>query len=323
MRSKTPTERMTPVAMRFQTRDGEILQTIYDFDGVVAKRQLKYLFWPETTERAMEKRLSLLHHNGYLNWPSRGQWRSEPIPEPICWLGWKGMLWLSGQHGLHLNLTGEPNESRLRRLEQDLRRAGLRWVREPHWSQLTHDLAILDIRLAVMTAIDEQRHLSLAQWIPEGVFASDPDGVTYTLKSPHRKEQRLNRHVRPDSYFVVCDRQRAEREEPAQARFLLELDNASHAATSFGQEKVAPGIAYLKSQAYRQRFGDNSGRWLVVTTGSQRRLDSLIHQTHQVAGQEAHLFWFTTFAEVEQHNILSSKIWHRTGAEEPLPLFDR
>ncbi len=322
MRSQTLNEPMTPVAMRFQARDGEILQSIYDFDGVVAKRHLKSLFWPKATERAMEKRLSLLYHNGYLDWPSRDQWRREPIPESICWLGWKGIVWLSGQRGLHLNETRAPNESQLHRLERDLRSEGIRWVREPRWSQLTHDLAILDIRLAVMAAIGEQRHLSLAQWISEGVFASAPDVVTFIQQSQTGKERQQRRPIRPDGYFVIHDQQRAEQGEPAQARFLLELDNASHDVTSFGREKVTPGIAYLKSQAYRERFGDGSGRWLVVTTGGKRRLDNLMRQTEQVAGRDAHLFWFTTLSEVERGNILLSKIWHRMGAAEAVPLFE-
>ena len=36
----------------------------------------------------------------------------------------------------------------------------------------------------------------------------------------------------------------------------------------FGEEKVLPGIAYVRSEVYAQRFGDKSGRWLVVTTDS-------------------------------------------------------
>jgi len=54
--------------MRFQDRDGAILQAIHENDGVLARRHLKALFWPKVTKQAMEQRLSLLYHNGYLNW---------------------------------------------------------------------------------------------------------------------------------------------------------------------------------------------------------------------------------------------------------------
>ena len=59
--------------MRFQDRDFEIIQTIYNNDGVLAKRQLHQLFWPGNSIRAMEKRLSKLNHGEYLAWPSRDQ----------------------------------------------------------------------------------------------------------------------------------------------------------------------------------------------------------------------------------------------------------
>ena len=67
---QAPTRQITSqsTGMRFQERDGEILQAIYERDGVMAKRQLKTLFWPEKTDRAMEKRLTKLYRLGYLDW---------------------------------------------------------------------------------------------------------------------------------------------------------------------------------------------------------------------------------------------------------------
>ena len=58
-----------PPGMRFQARDEIILHTIYEVGGVVAKRQIKEMFWPNKTWRAMEKRLSKLYHNGFIDWP--------------------------------------------------------------------------------------------------------------------------------------------------------------------------------------------------------------------------------------------------------------
>jgi hypothetical protein len=48
------------LGLRFQPRDEEILNMIYEYGGVVAKRQLKEVFWPNKTDRAMEKRLAKL-----------------------------------------------------------------------------------------------------------------------------------------------------------------------------------------------------------------------------------------------------------------------
>lgn len=310
----------TPPPMRFQARDGRILRTIYDYDGVVAKRQLKRLFWAGKSDRAMEKRLSLLYHNGYLNWPDMGQWRSQPIPEPVCWLGWKGALWLAGQRGLNVQPPGKTNENQLRKLERALRDGGLRWVREPRWSQLPHDLAIIDVRLRLVEAIGELPHLTLERWVPEGSFSASMDVVEYTTNGRNGRGRRRKRGVRPDGYFIVRDSLRADRGQPARARFLLEVDNATHDLPSFGREKILPGVAYLKDPAYQARFGASSGRWLVVTLGTKRRMHNLLAKAEEVAGEEAGLFWFATFDELEARQPLTAPVWHQAGRDEPFAL---
>ena len=323
MRTQRPKYRRaeSPPPMRFQARDGQIIETIYEFDGVMAKRQLKRLFWAGSSERAMEKRLSLLYHNGYLDWPGMGQWRSEPIPEPVCWLGWKGALWLAGQRGASVEPPEKLNESQLRRLERALREAGLRWVREPRWSQLPHDLAINDVRIELVSALDELPQLTLERWVTEGAFAAEMDVVAYTINGQSGGARPRKRGVRPDGYFVIYDRERAARGQPARARFLLEVDNTTHDLASFGREKVLPGIAYLKDPAYELRFGVNAGRWLVVTLGTERRLRSLMDRARQVGGADAGLFWFTTFRELAAANPLCAPIWRQAGRDEPFALF--
>ena len=69
---------------------------------------------------------------------------------------------------------------------------------------------------------------------------------------------------------MIMDKQRLAQGLLARARFLVELDNATHPNNRFGREKVVPGLAYIKSPEYKARFGDNSGRWLVATTGKVR-----------------------------------------------------
>ena len=59
--------------MKFQHRDGEILKTIFENDGVLGKRHLKDLYWPSCSWRAMERRLSKLFNADYLSWPSIDQ----------------------------------------------------------------------------------------------------------------------------------------------------------------------------------------------------------------------------------------------------------
>src|SRR5258706_8618065 len=60
-----------PPGIRFQLRDEDILEAIYGYRVGFAKRQLKEMFWPEKSWGAIEKRLSKLYHNGYLNSPNQ------------------------------------------------------------------------------------------------------------------------------------------------------------------------------------------------------------------------------------------------------------
>ncbi len=134
------------------------------------------------------------------------------------------------------------------------------------------------------------------------------------------------RHVRkkviPDGYFAIdiLDGRYRIRGDATRARFLLEVDMASHDNPSFGKEKVLPGIAYILSSAFRKRFGDNSGRWLIITTG-ERRLLNLKRQVEAEAGEGASIFYFTTFDQVRPETILSAPIWHRGGDSDQHKLF--
>jgi len=166
--------------MRFQERDSQIIATIYKYDGVLARRQLKAIFWPQATAQAMERRLSLLHHNGYLDWPSKEHRRVHPISEPIVWLGWRGISHLVGRMNLRIEAPENHGENQLRKYARRLREAGIRWQREPRWSQLAHDIAANDFRLAVEQAVTQWPSLELESWMPEGEFLRDTDRIEFS-----------------------------------------------------------------------------------------------------------------------------------------------
>jgi hypothetical protein len=305
---------------RFQERDGEILRAIYTYDGVLAKRHVKKMFWPDASERAMEMRLALLNQNNYLSWPSLEQWRTKPIPEAVYWLGWHGAHWIGSNHKLEVKLSSVPSETQLRRLFSELRQHGIRWLREPRWSQLAHDLAVVDVRLAVEKAARETASLVLEEWIPEGAFLSKMDEVVYNTQNRNRTVKQVKRGVRPDGYCVIVDRKRQSQGLPARARLLLELDMATHDTESFLREKVSAGVAYIRSEAYKTRFGHNSGRWLVVTTGAAR-LKHLMQQTERAARESASIFFFTTLDRIQTANVLTSPIWWQVEQDKPAALF--
>jgi hypothetical protein len=305
--------------MRFQERDGSILAITYEYDGVLARRHLKRMFWPNATLRAALKRLAKLVNDGYLAKPTTHQRRTQPIPEPIYWLDWKGIVWVAGQHNVAVNPPTNTGENQMRKLAKQLRAQGIRWLREPRWIQLAHDLAVVDFRLAVQQAVSLLPALSLEEWRHESEFRSIGETVEYKIKGTDGAMKQVRKRVYPDSYFVIVDTQRLAQGLLARARFLLELDNATHPNNRFGREKVAPGLAYIGSPEYEARFGDNSGRWLVVTTG-RVRMRNLMRQTQQVAGAGASIFLFTTFDKLGAGNILTEPVWWQVGREEPIPL---
>ena len=309
------------IIMRFQERDGTLLQAIHDNDGFLTRRHIGSLFWNNKTIRPMERRLSKLHHAEYINWPSTIQRKTKPIPEPICWLGWKGILYIAGKSGVEIEPPTQVNENQLRLLQERLRKIGIRWAREPRWQQLEHDIAVTDFRYAVERSVCELTSLTLEGWIPEGVFRSNMDKVDFRFFNREGKSRNRSKGVCPDGYFVIIDEERKAQGKPCRARFLLELDMATHDNPSFGIEKAAAGAAYIHHPSYKTRFGENSGWWLVITT-SDVRMKNLMLQTSEKIKSDSNLFLFTTFERVMQHNLFNAPIWYRCGEKDGGFLFD-
>lgn len=287
MQSRLPTYHRAenPPPMHLMARDRHILEAIHAYDGMMGDYQIRRLFF--TGERQTRGRLSLLYHNGYLNRPNRKQRAS--LDCMVYWLVRRGAAEVAGLAGTPANM--------------------FRWRRQPRWSQVRHDLAVNDIRIAVTEACDRQPDLTLQEWIPEGVFWSYPDTAHYT----NRHKRKLKRRVIPDGFFVVKYRD-------YNSRLLLEVDMSTEDNPRFGREKVLPGIAYVRSDTFAKRFGYRSGRWLVVTTGEQRMLN-LKQQAERIGGNDARLFYFTTFARVYAAPIFTESIWLRGGTTNYQPLF--
>ena len=304
----------TPPPMRFQERDGQILSAIYKYDGVLSRRQIKAIFWPDATTQAMEQRLSLLFHNSFLNWPSPLQRRTKPIPEPVVWLGWRGILHVVHQKGVEIQSPTNAGENQLRSLDRGLHKQGLRWQREPRWSQLAHDIAVNDFRMIVEKATKKWPSLTLETWLPEGEFFSNMDVISVRYSDQKGKGKSRRKGIRPDGFFILVDHLRQINNSPARGRFLLEFDNGNHPLDRFGRDKAVPGVQYLRSTAYKKRFGFNSGRWLVVCNGKQR-LHNLKAQTEKMVGKDASIFLFTTMNQVRPETVLNSPIWFRGGSE--------
>jgi len=270
--------------MKLTERDSRMLEAVHAFDGVLGDYQIRRLFF--TGERQARLRLSLLFQHGYLAKPSRAQ--RAGLPCMVYWMARRGAAHVAGLHG------------------QTLREFAYR--RAPRWAQIAHDLGVNDFRLDVMEACQADPDITLEQWIPEGEFWAHPDRVEYKLANG----QKARRLVRPDGFFVI-------RKGKHHSRLLLEIDCATEDNPRFAREKVRPGVAYLRSEAYKQRFGYQSGRWLVVTT-SERRLRNMKRQTEIAVGRDAQVFWFTTADKITPQSVLTAPIWLRGGDDRPSPL---
>lgn len=341
---------------QLQPRDEKLLGALHEYGGVLTRRQIKEMFFktknqdgktaPVAGWRAMEKRLKKLKESQYIVFPTEQEYRSRPIPEPLVWLGWKGALIVAKLHGLTLEAPTGATETGLRELERLLRERGIRWLREPRYSQLAHDVLATDLRMALEKSIVELPDLSLEQWVSDSEFRADADIVEYTVVDRSGLTGRESARVIPDGYFVVLDERLAAAGKPPRGRYMLELDNGTHPNERFANEKVRRFGAYIRSRAFRERFADNKAYCLVVTS-SPTRMRYLMRQTEKSGGSDASLFLFTTFhdlwidpeqlaavrqsqrrgdwpsIEPYQVNALTAPVWSMVGRTDRFPLFTR
>jgi hypothetical protein len=200
------------------------------------------------------------------------------------------------------------NENQLRGLEVALRKKGFRWLREPRWSQLQHDLNVIDVRLKIEYDVSRMKDVIITQWVNETDFRADYDRVTFTYKDRQGNQRQKNHGVIPDGYFCLVDQKRASQALPSKVHFFLEVDMATHDNPSFGIEKVAAGAAYIHSKDYASRFGSNTGRWLIITT-SEARMKNLMTQTLERAGKDSGLFFFSTFTDLFSRHCFEDQMW--------------
>jgi hypothetical protein len=270
-----------PPAMRLTERDKCILEAIHAYDGLLSFSQVKRLFFSGKSQA--EQRLKLLYQNGYLNRPDRKQ--RLRLPEMVYWLDKRGAEVVASLEGLSLR--------------------EFTWRQEPRWFQIEHDLSVNDFRLDLEQACREYPQVSLETWVPESEFQAYPDRVEYT----HNGEK-VRRYIRPDGFFLLGTEQH-------RIRYLLEIDRGTEDNPRFLRDKILPGLAYIKSQAYDERFGHRSGRWLVVTTGGRRMANMLLQARR---ADTKGVYYFTTFDQINPSTLLFAPIWRRADRDEPMPL---
>lgn len=278
-----------PPPIQLTSRDKAFLTTIYRFEGILADYQIKRLFFDSTPR--MMARMSLLYHNGYVARPTKQQ-RAQ-LSYNVYWLDSKGIEYIASEEGV------EPRE--------------LLW-RKPgeRWSLVPHDIELNDVRIAVTEALKSLPGTELTDWISSLSFWRDYDTVIFA----DRNGKTHRRYIRPDAAFHITS---PSNEKTRHSQLLLELDRSTEHNPRFVREKVIPGIAYIHNQEYRERFGVNAGRWLVVTK-SERRLANMLRQTATIP--EAHkYFYFTTLqAALTPGAFFTQPIWRRPATETQVAL---
>ena len=270
-----------PPPMRLTVRDRRILEAIHAYDGMLSFPQIRRIFFSGKSQA--EQRMKLLYQHRYVNRPDRQERRR--IPEMIYWLDKRGAEIVA-------NLEGSPLRE-------------FRWRKKPRWFQVEHDLAVNNFRLDIEEACRISKDVELETWVPESEFWAYPDKVTYQYQ-----DKPATRKIRPDGFFTLTPGE-------LRIRYLLEIDRSTEDNPRFLREKILPGLAYLKSKAYENRFGHRSGRWLVVTTG-ERRMRNMLRQAHRANTKG--LFYFTIYDKLNVETILFSPIWRRVDRDDPVPL---
>jgi hypothetical protein len=267
--------------MRLTKRDKRILEAIHAFDGMMGFSQIQRMFFTGVSQA--KQRMMLLYQHGYVNRPNREQRRRTP--EMIYWLDKNGAKVVAAKNSLGLR--------------------EFKWVEEPRWFQVEHDLAVNDFRLDMQAACEVHKEIALAHWLPEREFWAYPDTIKFTYRG-----RSTDRKIRPDGYFMLTTPKH-------NIRYLLEIDRSTEDNPRFFREKIIPGLAYIRSEAYEDRFGYRSGRWLVVTTG-ERRLANMLRQARRAEAKG--LFYFTTYDKVKPETLLTEPIWQRGDRDESVPL---
>lgn len=282
--------RKKPPPLRLTRRDKRILETLHAFDGMMSLRQIDRLFFKDRGGSWPRERMRALFDNAYVAMPSAADVHRIPLGETAYFLDTRGAKVVAELHGETLE--------------------HFPWRKRPRFSLISHDLAVNDFRLDVMEACRTSPALMLHYWTPESAFRTSPDKISYETRGGTSRK----RQIQPDGFFVIHRLLSGGSEEIEEYAFLLEIDMATEDNPRFAREKVRPGVAYLGSRNYQERFGIDYGRWLVITTG-ERRLENMKDQTERAGGQE--LFYFTTFDLVSPATVLVRPVWRLAGSGGP------
>jgi hypothetical protein len=261
-----------PPPMRLTERDIEIIKTVCEW-RIMKGEHIQQLFFGSQSTASF--RLSRLYQHGFLNrhfLPVLGGLASSPT------------IYTIGKNGVEiLKREGLYNEASKRKLPR----------KQLSSLFLEHTLVINTVRVAV--TLSAKRHgYHLRRWLDDLDLKTNYDTVVITDRDGRRREV----SIIPDSYFELQVPQ-------GRACFFVEVDRGTETLRRF-EEKVRAYESYVSSGRYEKRFGTRSLRILTIAI-SRKRIESILKMVPLL--EKRRLFWFVTFDEAREFDILCSTQW--------------
>lgn len=293
MRVPKPRNRNPSEPFQLSPRDLQMMILIWLCDGIMSRRQLEDEFFVGLNKSQARRRLRALYDRVYLNQPHNEQ-QCLSAPEHIYWLDRRGYEEVAKA----LNVEPDRNLKKIRTFNPIV---------------LQHHLQVVDIRLKVMGDIKRTSPVNMSRWVTERQFRSWKHRVTYqSLQS-----EQLEKGVEPDGFFALWWALKPQRQRRVYS-FVLELDRGTEDLERI-KDKLLSNAAYLDSTLYREALGVQSGRCLMITTGTERA-ENMRELAHDLKVGWA--WYFAPFAAVmrEDQNFITSPVWRTTAKEEPVSL---
>jgi hypothetical protein len=273
-----------PPPIGLTPRDKQLLETLYEHNGVLADYQIARLFF--TSERRMKERMTLLYQNRYVNRFDRKERNS--FDYMAYFLDTEGTKYLRQTYGEHLKF----------RLKGD------------RDSRIKHDVVVNDVFFAFVAALPTIE-ATLEERINSLSWDSDHDTITVVLPDTTTKR----RAVVPDDYLHIVMSSGKHR------RYFVEVELSRKDQPRLIEEKFRPQLQYaLRSNEFKVRFGDKAGaNWLYFA--SEEKIALKMKQTAEKLGEGARLFYFTTYEKAfTPGGFFTEPIWWRATVEEPVSL---
>ncbi len=274
----------TPPVMGLTPRDKQMLEAIYEYNGVVADYQLLRMFF--SSERRMKERMTLLYQNRYVNRFDRKERNSHPYM--AYFLDKEAISFLRQTYGdsLKFRLKGDRD------------------------SRVHHDIVVNDVRIAIRAALPTIGS-SLIESTNSLDFDSNHDVITVPL--PDGKSKR--RAIIPDDFSHLVMPNGKHR------RYFVEVELARKDQPRLLEEKFRPQLHYVRhSPEFAARYGEKAGgNWLYFCLDEGIALK--MKQTAEKLGDAAKVFYFTTYEKAfHPGSFFIEPIWWRATIDTPIAL---